>query len=66
MPRNDGINERLLESENNRLSDKLAGKISQLKAISIEMKVILCQIICAYKYYGCMRSYEILVLNTHS
>ena len=39
MGRNDGLNERLLESENNRLSDQLAGKISKLKAISIEMKV---------------------------
>ena len=39
MPRNDGLNERLLENENNRLSDQLAGKISKLKAISIEMKV---------------------------
>lgn len=38
MPRNDGLNERLLENENNRLSDQLAGKISKLKAISIEMK----------------------------
>jgi len=37
MSRN-GANERLLEQENNRLSDQLAGKISRLKQISIEMK----------------------------
>ena len=39
MGRGDGVNERLLENENNRLSDQLAGKISKLKQISIEMKV---------------------------
>ena len=39
MARNGGANERLIESENNRLSDQLAGKISRLKQISIEMKV---------------------------
>lgn len=38
MARNGGANERLIESENNRLSDQLAGKISRLKQISIEMK----------------------------
>ena len=35
-----GANERLLEQENNRLSDQLARKISSLKQISIEMKVL--------------------------
>ena len=39
MGRGDAVNERLLENENNRLSDQLAGKISKLKQISIEMKV---------------------------
>jgi len=38
MARN-GASERLLEQENNRLSDQLARKISSLKQISIEMKV---------------------------
>ena len=39
MSRNGGVNERLLESENNKLSDQLARKISTLKQISIDMKV---------------------------
>lgn len=38
MSRNGGVNERLLESENNKLSDQLARKISTLKQISIDMK----------------------------
>lgn len=37
MSRN-GASDRLLEQENNRLSDQLARKISSLKQISIEMK----------------------------
>ena len=39
MSRNGGVNERLIESENNKLSDQLARKISTLKQISIDMKV---------------------------
>ena len=56
MGRGDGVNERLLENENNRLSDQLAGKISKLKQISIEMKVrsfpILNEIHIMNRYYA--------------